>query len=84
MKNDKMLKVGFKGLILIFIIPLILGASLFSLYLQRILRQMLEKKGHDTVIRLLSYKGLFGIFELMGLSSAVSKAKKNSKIPHRS
>ncbi len=83
MKNDKVIKFLFKGLILVFIIPLILGARLFSIYLQRILRRALEKRGRDEVIRLLSYKGLFGIFELINLSSKTSNIKKSNVVAHK-
>jgi len=40
-------------------------ALLFSQFFERVLRRVLVEKGRDDVIRLLSYKGLFGIFDLI-------------------
>lgn len=65
MKDDKMMKILFKTLILFLILPLLFGAVFFSKFFQGVLRRALKEKERDDVIRLLSYKGLFGIFDLI-------------------
>jgi Mg2+/citrate symporter len=63
--RDKMIKILFKTLILVLFPLLFFGALLFSDVMQKILRRALKAKGRDQVIRLLSYKGLIGIFDLI-------------------
>jgi len=65
MKNDRMILFLFKALILILFPLLFFGAWLFSYFLESILRRALKEKGRDKVIRVISYKGLFGIFDLI-------------------
>ena len=65
MNSDKLIRGLFKALLVIFVIPLLLGAIAVSDFLQKILRKALKEKGRDEVIRLLSYKGLFGLFDLI-------------------
>lgn len=65
MKGDKLIRGVIRALVLIFSIPLLLGAIAISDFIQKLLRKALREKGRDEVIRLLSYKGLFGIFDLI-------------------
>jgi len=65
MENDRLIRILFKGVILVLFPLLLVGSLFFADFLQRILRRSLKKKGRDEVIRLLSYKGLFGIFDLL-------------------
>lgn len=65
MNDGKLIKLLIKSVILTFFLPLICGAAAFSHLLHRILRKALKEKGRDEVIRLLSYKGIFGIFALI-------------------
>ncbi|MFX1297081.1 MAG: hypothetical protein ACFFD2_19790, partial [Promethearchaeota archaeon] len=65
MKHDKLIKILFKTLILFLILPILFGTLLFSIFFKNVLRRALKEKGRDDVIRLLSYKGLFGVFDLI-------------------
>lgn len=64
MLKDLILRLVFKILVLIFIIPIILGAITLSDFLEGILKEAFERKTIDVVIRILSYQGLLGILEL--------------------
>ena len=66
MKSDKLIRIAFKSLIACLFLPILFGAFFFSGLFEKILRRGLREKGRDEVIRLISYKGLFGIFDLIG------------------
>ncbi|MHA1267163.1 MAG: hypothetical protein ACTSRS_18125 [Candidatus Helarchaeota archaeon] len=66
MSKYKPIKLLFKLLVLVYFLPLLFGAFAFSHLFQRLLRNALREKGRDEIIRLLSYKGAFGIFDLLG------------------
>jgi peptidoglycan/LPS O-acetylase OafA/YrhL len=65
MNQDKIVKLLFRTLILVLFPLVYLGAVLLSEFIEKLLRRALKEKGRDTVMRLLSYKGLIGIFELI-------------------
>ncbi len=65
MNPDKIVKLLFRTLILVFFPLLYFGALLFSEFIDKLLRRALKEKGRDEVMRLLSYKGLIGIFDLI-------------------
>lgn len=64
MNKDFPLRIVFKILIMIFIIPLILGAISMSDFLETVLKRAFKTKSIDVVIRILSYQGLLGVLEL--------------------
>ncbi|MDD1778659.1 MAG: hypothetical protein LUQ65_10875, partial [Candidatus Helarchaeota archaeon] len=65
MNQDKIVSLLFRTLILVLFPLLYLGAVLFSDFIQKLLRRALKEKGRDEVMRLLSYKGLVGVFDLI-------------------
>ncbi|MBD3229248.1 MAG: hypothetical protein GF329_13780 [Candidatus Lokiarchaeota archaeon] len=64
MNKDLFLRIVFKLLIMIFIVPIILGAVSMSDFLETVLKKAFKTKSIDVVIRILSYQGLLGILEL--------------------
>lgn len=79
MSNIKYIKFLWRNLILILIIPLILLASLFSYQFQKVLRKTLDEEDVESIIRMLSLKGLSGIFELMGSQNRRSASGNKSQ-----
>ena len=65
MADDRAVRILFKITLLAYI-PLILigGLALADLF-QRILKRAVKKKGRETVERILVYKGLLGIIDLV-------------------
>ncbi|MFX0099878.1 MAG: hypothetical protein ACFFCS_09855 [Candidatus Hodarchaeota archaeon] len=64
-KDDIWIRILFKLLIALLFIPIMFGVTWFSYLFEKILRRALKTRNREDVWRLLSYKGLFGAFELI-------------------
>ena len=65
MVREKPLRVWFKAYLIVYLIPLLFGALLFSQLFDIALRRTLEERGRDKIVRLVGYKGIAGIFDVL-------------------